>query len=517
MANSKYTVMATASTVLTDETDASYLSGNLNIINSSRNQIYYTGQSNPYSPDWTKYNLVIRPYLTATGVTKNSETGAYNPDLFDPIEYKTFDDNGFSQPMIQDIHWFIKDSAGIETEILRSTEGFSFSWIYKIDNNKTITCNDARQLVINNNILKVNSSAEIICKFSFYDPWAKISIPQQFSISIVNLATGQGTSKAIIESLNGNSIYNGTPEFLELEAHYYRNGIEVDLQEELEDATSSTSIKWYIRDILNGGWKCLESTTQEENNNITDNDGNNYDVCRKNYTDINNNEYTAEITTNVKGGVILRIFPDLISGSDSIKLVVIDGQQNNASFNDLMVVYDNTDDTKAYIHLSNGNKLRRSADNVGTTAKVIITYKGQLLDDSSYLYDEGPNGEFLYYWYKYNFETGTYYNIWQDDSTNTLKYKEINMLPGDINDVQNSHRSIYITPNDINKEEEIIIHIVERTQEQAAQAKAMLLNDLLVSEDELNQAANINEELGNYDDYNAQLFTAYELKANRQN
>lgn len=88
-------------------------------------------------------------------------------------------------------------------------------------------------------------------------------------------------------------------------------------------------------------------------------------------------------------------------------------------------------------------------------------------------------------------------------------------MSGDGN-LRDSHRSIYITPNDIDKEEEIIIHIVEKTKEQAARAKSVLLNDLLVSEDELNQAAYINEELNNYDDYETQLFTAYELKASRQ-
>ena len=510
MANAKYTIMATASTILTDETDASYLSGSLNVINSSRNQIYYTGQSNPFSPDWSKYNLVIRPYLIATEVKKNSDTGPYNPDLFDPFEYNTFENNGYDRPIISNIHWFMKDMAGIETEITSTDERFSFSWTYKKDD-KTVVCNDARQLVIRNNILKSNSSAEIICKFSYYDPYAKIIIPQQFNISIVNLATGEGTSKAVIEALNGNSIYNGTPSYLELEAHYYRDGIEIDLQEELEDATSSTNIKWYIRDIHNGGWKYLDSVSQETANNTTDNDGNNYDVCRKNYTNIETNEYTSEITTNAKGGVILRIFPDLISGSDSIKLVVTDGNQNNASFNDLMVVYDNTDETKAYIHLSNGNKLRRSMDNLGTTAKVVITYKGELLGDSSVLYEN----TFDYYWYKYNFETGIYYNIWQDVDSNTLKYKEISTTLGDVNDPIKSSRSIYITPNDINKEEEIIIHIVEKPKEQAVQAKAALLNDILISEDELIKAKVLNEELGIIDDYESQLFTAYELKANR--
>lgn len=510
MANN-YKIMASASTIITDETDASYLSGGISIINSSRNQIYYTGQSNPYSPDWTKYNLVIRPYLIASNIYKTNDSGRYNPDLFSPEEYKTFKDCGFSQPIISDIHWFIQDSSGVSNEIIASTEGYSFSWTYTTSTNTTIVCNDARQLVINENILSVNTTCEIICKFSYYDPYAKIIIPQQFSISLSNLATGEGTSKAIIESINGTSIYNGTPSYIELEAHYYRSGIEVDLQEEIEDAVSSTNIKWYIRDILNGGWKLLDSSTQDSVNNTTDNDGNNYDVCRKEYTDINANEYEPIITTNAKGGVILRIFPDLISGSDSIKLVVTDGNQNNAKFNDVIVVYDNTDETKAYIHLSNGNKLKRSADNTGTTAKVVITYKGELLSDDSSLY----NTEFDYYWYKYNFASETYYNIWQNESTKELKYKEINTLPGDTNDIVSSTRSIYITPNDINEQEEIIVHIVEKSAQAAEVSKQSLLNELLLSEEEINQAEKINEQLGIIDDPDAQLFTAFELKANR--
>ena len=77
----KYEAIATASTIITDETDASYLTGNLTVVNSSRNQIYYTGQSNPYSPDWSNTNLVIRPYLLATNIYKTGDSGRYNPDL----------------------------------------------------------------------------------------------------------------------------------------------------------------------------------------------------------------------------------------------------------------------------------------------------------------------------------------------------------------------------------------------------------------------------------------------------
>ena len=504
--------MATASTIITDETDASYLTGNLTIINSSRNQIYYTGQSNPYSPDWTRTNLVIRPYLLATNIYKTGDTGRYNPDLFSPAEYRTFDDlsaHSFNTPMISDIHWFIQDTAGVDTEITRSTEGYSFSWTYNIDKNNTITCNDKRQLVINQNILKINSTCEIICKFSFYDPYARMTIPQQFSISLSNIATGEGTNKAVIESLNGTSIYNGTPEYLELEAHYYRSGIEVDLQSEIEDATTSTMIQWYIRDPLNGGWKLLDATTQELVNDTTDNDGNNYDICKKSY-DADAEKEIYVITNNAKGGTMLRIYPDLISGSDSIKLVITDGNQNNAKFNDIIVVYDNTDETKAYIHLSNGNKLRRSATNTGTTAKVVITYQGELLTDESVLY----NTEFDYYWYIYSFDKDETRNVWPDtDSSKPLKYQVIS-TDNEFTPVK-SNRSIYLTYNDITREEQLTVDIVEKSAQTAQQAKEQLLNSLLVSEDEMNEAAALNEELG-IDGPEAQIFTANELKANRE-
>ena len=63
-------IKATASVTIVDETDASMLTGNMLVVKGSKNQIYITGQANPFSPDWSKSNLVIRPFLQASNVTK---------------------------------------------------------------------------------------------------------------------------------------------------------------------------------------------------------------------------------------------------------------------------------------------------------------------------------------------------------------------------------------------------------------------------------------------------------------
>ena len=47
-----YKVLATAQLTITDQTDASNLAGNLTIVNGSKSQIYLTGASQPYNPDW---------------------------------------------------------------------------------------------------------------------------------------------------------------------------------------------------------------------------------------------------------------------------------------------------------------------------------------------------------------------------------------------------------------------------------------------------------------------------------
>ena len=97
-------IKATASVTVVNETDASMLTGNMLVVKGSKNQLYITGQSNPFSPDWSKSNLVIRPFLQASNITKLDSVGIeYNPDLFDPKEYSTaisFYD------YIKDIHLF---------------------------------------------------------------------------------------------------------------------------------------------------------------------------------------------------------------------------------------------------------------------------------------------------------------------------------------------------------------------------------------------------------------------------
>ena len=207
---------------------------------------------------------------------------------------------------------------------------------------------------------------------------------------------------------------------------------------------------------------------------------------------------------------MLRIYPDLISGSDSIKLVITDDKQNNAKLNDIIVVYDNTDDTRAYISLSNGNKLRRSATSTGTTAKVVITYKGELLNDDSVLY----NTEFEYYWYIYSYDKDETRNVWSNtDRTKPLKYQIMDTEDENFNPVSDE-RSLYITFEDITREEQLTVDIVEKTKQAAQDAKKQLMNHLLVSEDEMNQAEALNLELG-IDDPEAQIFTANELKNNR--
>ena len=160
--------------------------------------------------------------------------------------------------------------------------------------------------------------------------------------------------------------------------------------------------------------------------------------------------------------------------------------------------------------MSNGNKLRRSATSTGTTAKVVITYKGELLNDDSVLY----NTEFEYYWYIYSYDKDETRNVWSNtDRTKPLKYQVMDTEDENFNPVSDE-RSLYITFEDITREEQLTVDIVEKTKQAAQDAKKQLMNHLLVSEDEMNQAEALNLELG-IDDPEAQIFTANELKNNR--
>ena len=114
----------------------------------------------------------------------------------------------------------------------------------------------------------------------------------------------------------------------------------------------------------------------------------------------------------------------------------------------------------------------------------------------------------------YSFDKDETRNVWPDvDSSKPLKYQVIS-ADDEFTPVK-SNRSIYLTYNDITREEQLTVDIVEKSAQTAQQAKEQLLNNLLVSEDEMNEAAALNEELG-IDGPEAQIFTANELKANRE-
>ena len=82
-------ILATASITITDQTDAATLAGGISVVSGSKNQVYLTGSNSPFSPDWTKNNLVIRPYLYASTITRSTgTTNEYNPDLFIYSLYK---------------------------------------------------------------------------------------------------------------------------------------------------------------------------------------------------------------------------------------------------------------------------------------------------------------------------------------------------------------------------------------------------------------------------------------------
>lgn len=512
MPNNNYSVLATAQITLTDNTDASYLSGNLMVINSGRNQIYLTGQDgdSKYSPNWKTNNLVIRPFLTASQVTKGTSPNVYNPDIFDPEEYPNFNlrDN---LKIINDIHWYIRDSAGVESEIYAGNSNFDFNWTYNIKG-QNVMITDHRQLVIKNNILAANSSADIICKFSFYDPYAKLNIQQQYTITIMNVVAGEGSNKSYITAINGNSFYNNKPKYLQLKAGYYRNSSlveETDLQKELEDATSNTSIKWFIRDMNETTyWKYLDPTTQDLNNSSTENNGKLYEVCHMDY----NQTEEVQPTNNSKGGMILNVYPDLIDSSDVIKLVVTD---NGSDFSDLIILYDNSDPTRATIYSTAGDKLVRSSSNTGTILKAVITHNGTLLDENNLDHLNMYNDEFDYYWYKTSEDGTRVWNIWESDENNVTTYheQEITNRTNDI-ELQKSKRSIYISPDNVEKKNEFIVDIVSKSEVSASKARNTLLNNLLLSEEDLNNASIMNKNAGlNEHDLAETIATAYEVKA----
>lgn len=485
---------ATASVTIIDETDASTLVGNMVVVKGSKNQIYITGQDNPYSPDWTKNNLVIRPFLQASNITKtNKANEEYNPDLFDPAEYPQ---DLITYGYISNIHWFLRDSAGVEEELLDHSAG-GFAYTYTTDS-ATVLCADCRQLIINQNILAKNSTADIICRFSFYDPFANIFIQQQIETTIINIASGQSNSRLVTTCVNGNAISNSGEQYIDIIAKFYDDTGEQDIGELINDGLANVSCLWYIR--RHDGWVLLDPTEDGQTNaNI---EALMYNIMKVNSYNETSGAYELEQTYNAKGGTALRIYPAAITGSEVIKCVVTD--PSAARFNSLQVVYDTTDTTTVELHCSNGRRLKKGSVE-DTTIKAVVTYKGALLEEDSPLYMT----EFDYYWYKYTLVDDVYVNVYNDAMNNLMENPDLE------NPIKGS-RSLYINTFAIDsteKEARFSLDLVEfgALSKDAAQANYYAT---AISEEDLAAAMVVNCTIGmDPNDIAAAICTAQELNA----
>ena len=485
---------ATASVTIVDETDASTLVSNMVVVKGSKNQIYITGQENPYSPDWTKNNLVIRPFLQASNITKENKGGEeYNPDLFDPAEYPQ---DLATYGYINNIHWFLRDSAGVEEELIDHT-GAGFPYTYTT-NNASVLCADCRQIIINQNILTKNSTADIICRFSFYDPFANIYVQQQIETPIINIASGQSNSRLVTTCVNGNAISNSGEQYIDIIAKFYDDSGEQDIGQLIDDGIAYVSCLWYIRRY--DGWILLDPTEDGQTNaNI---EALMYNIMKVKSYDQTSGKYELEQTFNGKGGAALRIYPAAITGSEVIKCVVTD--PSGAMFNSLEIVYDTTDNTTVELHCSNGRRLKKgSVEN--TTIKAVVTYKGSLLEEDSSLYLT----EFDYYWYKYTLVDDVYVNVYNDAMNNLIENEDLeNPIKGT--------RSLYIDTYAIDsseKEARFSLDLVEfgALQKDAAQANYYAT---AISEEDLAAAMVANCAIGiEPNDVAAAICTAQELNA----
>lgn len=407
-------ILATASISIANQSTSAELTGSLIIDTGNKNQIYTAGMPAPYSPDWTINNLVIRPYCTASTITKVSdEFITYNPDLFDMNEYPDLNDPQYYErdtTYIKNLKWLTRSVSGIESEIV---EDENFSFIYK----ESV---DHRYLVIKNNFLPRDSYVTIICKYDYNDPYTGSIIPQTYSLDLSCISTGQGTDQLIINNIFGTSIHNNDPAYIELFVSYFSNGLETDIQTEIEDPTIQSSIQWYKRSSSEDGWILLDAVTQDENE-FNSETIKCYEIRR--YTAINGtDQYETEKTYSARGGFMLRVYPALIKSSDVIKAIFTNTNKNNAQYTATEVVYDTTDVVQAYITSSAGDKLYKNVDTNGTTLTCMINYQGQLLEDGDPRYgdddysgdQDGETGLFDYYWFRMSQDGLQTYNLYKD-------------------------------------------------------------------------------------------------------
>ena len=299
--------------------------------------------------------------------------------------------------------------SGLENEIV---EDENFSFVYN-------DCLDKRFLVIKNNFLPRDSYVTIICKYDYNDPYTGSMIPQTYSLDLSCISTGQGTDQLIINNIFGTSIHNNDPAYIELYVSYFSNGIEMDIQDDIEDATLQSSIQWYKRSSSEDGWILLDAATQDENE-FNSESLKCYEIRR--HISGSNGQYETEKTYSARGGFMLRVYPPLIKSSDVIKAIFTNTNKNNAQFTATEVVYDTTDVVQAYITSSAGDKLYKNVDTNGTTLTCMINYQGQLLEngdprygDDDYSGDQdGETGLFDYYWFRMSQDGLTTYNLYLD-------------------------------------------------------------------------------------------------------
>lgn len=495
-------ILATASITITDQTDAATLAGGISVVSGSKNQVFLTGSSTPFSPDWSKQFLVIRPYLYATTITKvPGSINQYNPDLFNPDEYPNLSspgDVGVTVPYINtdNLFWYLRDANGTETVINPEIHN-SFSYNYTL-NGKVF--NDKRYLVIKDNFIKKDSFATLICRFTFYDPFAKVHIKQNYEIDLSCLSTGLGANQLVLNSVNGTSIYNSFPTYIDLQAAFYKNGVQIDVQNEIEATEKSSSLYWFIRSSSGEGWTLLDGTKQNDFSDL-------FEIYRHTGYDPNYNLYTLEKTTNARGGFNLRIKSGLIDGSSVIKAVFTLSDENK-SYNALEVVYDTTDDIQAYIHSSNGDKIYQGVNSLGTVLTCMVKYQGQLLEASDSRYETN----FEYYWFKVSADGSRTWNIWLDDSGQILS-QELLEETQDTMEMKSSSRVLPIHADDVDNVNMFQCAIIDKVSTNLIEQRSnFILNS--PSEEDLIMASLLNKELGiDENDKNELLNTAYEINA----
>lgn len=506
-----YKVLATAQTTITDQTDASNLAGNMTVVSGSKSQMYLTGSSQPYNPDWKTSNLVLRPYMIATNVYRGSSSDKYNPDLFDPREYPDLEKPGdinVSIKYIHDIQWYMVDSANNQTLInVEEDSRFSHTWSYRDSEDEELVLSDKRTLVIKDNILEKDQIASIMVKFSFHDPFADIRIPVTYEVQINNLSTGVGTSKAAINSIDGNSFYNADEnQQLRFVGEYYSEGVYVDLDQRLQDGISNTRVEWFIR--TNNGWTILDAATQDDNQWNKPNKKL-YEIHRIVSRNEDGSIKETQKTTNIKGGTVLIITPGLIAGSDIIRFTVTDDQQSDMQSSALENVYDYSDPTQCYIWSSNGDKLYKGMEAPGTNLKAVVTYKGELLTDE----DERYNTDFDYYWYRIDGSGNVIENIYNNNgnlgfkNTEDPDYNVEGTFPMPLT------RSIEIEPKHIDNKATFTVDLLNKREARIRMFRTNLLRSM-PTEEELQDAKTIaiNSGLSRYD-YKEITDTAIEMRA----